>query len=106
MVHWVHPSKTLSEVCTPFSLLEAPPCLGLTLLNPDPPHPDRLTSTPPCQARRPQVEKGPYFYVAGIVRLDVLVASARGSATTQSSAVDVRLACCPRVCGSHDWFDP
>ena len=105
-MHWVHPSKTLSEVCTPFSLLEAPPCLGLTLLNTDPPHPDRLTSTPPCQARRPQVEQGPYFYVPGIVRLDVLVASACGSATTQSLAVKVRLACCPRVCGSHDWFDP
>ena len=52
------------------------------------------------------MEKGPYFHVAGIVRLDVLVASACGSATTQSSAVKVRLACCPRVCGSHDWFDP
>ena len=79
---------------------------GSDAAEPGPTPRDRLTSTPPCQARRPQVEKGPYFYVSGIVRLDVLVASACGSATTQSSAVKVRLACCPCVCGSHDWFGP
>ena len=33
----------------------------------------RLTSTPLRQARHLQVQRGPYFYVAGIVRSDELV---------------------------------